>query len=196
MNQERLLKETEQVIAESAVPSVVEVKTPTRVDELSEIIEQAEKLVELNKRLRNVILKITNSSDWVKMGDKLYLQASGAEKLMRDLGIQLVEIMERQIVEEPDGHFYVLYRGKFEWKGRQIIVEGLRSSRDPFFCRKGGREIPPDQINRSIVIKSAFSNMIARGVSILLGLRNLTEEDLRGVIDQRKVTKVEFEKNV
>lgn len=179
-------------IAESAIPSVIEDKIPTRAEEIEQVIEQAEKLVELNKKLRKVILKITDSNDWIKMGDKLYLQASGAEKLMRDLGINLVEIIERQFVEENDGHFWVLYRGVFDWKGRRLIVDGVRSSKDPFFSMRKGQPIPPDQINKSLVIKSAYSNMIARAVSILLGLRNITEEDLKGIINEEKVTKVEF----
>lgn len=195
MRQMEVLKETNsQKIAESAVPSVIEERVPTMVDEIEAVIEQAERMIELNKRLRRVVLNITDSADWVKMGNKWYLQASGAEKLMRDLGINLIEILERQIVEEPDGHFYVLYRGVFEFKGRRIVVDGVRSSRDPFFSQRKGQSIPPDQINRSLVIKSAFSNMIARGVSILLGLRNLTDEDLKGIIEEEKVTKVEFKK--
>ena len=70
-----------------------------------------------------------------------------------------------------------------------LEIEGGRSSNDPFFT-KGNRE--PDPLD---VRKSALANWEARAVTALLGLGNLSAEDLlKNGVDVTKITGVDFQK--
>lgn len=137
-----------------------------------------------------------NPGDFVRHASKdgsresFYLQATGARKVRTFFGIYF---RERSITVEPLGtdeqtgidHYnyevtgvagsQVLDRmmGTDTMGGTQIDVFGSRSSRDGFFA-KGDRE--PDQND---VKKAALSNWEARAVVGLLGLQNLSRDDLK-----------------
>jgi hypothetical protein len=169
----------------SAVPSVVEEK-----DYFVEEVEKAEKRLEALAKQRMLILKLTKPYDWVNFGGRAYLSAYGAERLMLLFNISY-KIGEPEIKYDQDGHFTVIFRGSFTWGDKTIEEIGIRSSRDPFFSRAKGQDIPPHQIRLSDVIKSARSNLIARGVSTLLGLRGLSIADVTKMVGKIE-TKVEF----
>jgi hypothetical protein len=160
----------------SGVPSVVEEK-----DYFVEEVEKAEKRLEALAKQRMLILKLTKPYDWVNFGGKAYLSAYGAERLMLLFNISY-KIGEPEIKYDQDGHFTVIFRGTFTWGDKTIEEIGIRSSRDPFFSRAKGQDIPPHQIRLSDVIKSARSNLIARGVSTLLGLRGLQIQDVTKMV--------------
>jgi hypothetical protein len=160
----------------SGVPSVVEEK-----DYFVEEVEKAEKRLEALAKQRMLILKLTKPYDWVNFGGKAYLSAYGAERLMLLFNISY-KIGEPEIRYDQDGHFTVIFRGTFTWGDKTIEEIGIRSSRDPFFSRAKGQDIPPHQIRLSDVIKSARSNLIARGVSTLLGLRGLQIQDVTKMV--------------
>jgi len=169
----------------SAVPSVIEEK-----DYFVEEVEKAEKRLEALAKQRMLILKLTKPYDWVNFGGKAYLSAYGAERLMLLFNISY-KIGEPEIKYDQDGHFTVIFRGIFTWGDKTIEEIGIRSSRDPFFSKAKGQDIPPSQIRLSDVIKSARSNLIARGVSTLLGLRGLSIIDVTKMVGKVE-TKVEF----
>jgi hypothetical protein len=176
----------------SGLPSVVEEK-----DYFVEEVEKAEKRLEALAKQRMLILKLTRPYDWVNFGGRAYLTAYGAERLMLLFNISY-KIGEPEIKYDPDGHFTVIFRGTFTWGDKTIEEIGIRSSRDPFFSRARGQDIPPHQIKLSDVIKSARSNLIARGVSTLLGLRGLNIQDVTkmvGKIDQQVEFKSKEAKN-
>ena len=138
----------------------------------------------------------TNVQDWVKMGDGYYLQASGAQKIRPIWGIYY---RDRQVTKEiyPDGSYAYLVTGKV---GSQILdklyfgeilieIEGGRSSRDSFFA-KPGREVDPLDIR-----KAALANWESRAITALLGLKNMTAEDLqRNGLKVEEIQKVDYEK--
>lgn len=164
------------VAAFSGLPSVVEEK-----DYFVEEVEKAEKRLEALAKQRMLILKLTKPYDWVNFGGRAYLSAYGAERLMLLFNISY-KIGEPEIKYDQDGHFTVIFRGTFTWGDKTIEEIGIRSSRDPFFSRAKGQDIPPHQIRLSDVIKSARSNLIARGVSTLLGLRGLQIQDVMKMV--------------
>ena len=168
----------------SGVPSVVE------KDYFVEEVEKAEKRLEALSKQRLLILKLTRPYDWVNFGGKAYLSAYGAERLMLLFNISY-KIGEPEIKYHDDGHFTVIFRGTFTWGDKTIEEIGIRSSKDPFFSKAKGQDIPPSQIKLSDIIKSARSNLIARGVSTLLGLRGLSITDVTKMIGKIE-TKVEF----
>jgi hypothetical protein len=180
------------VEAFSGLPSVVEEK-----DYFVEEVEKAEKRLEALNKQRMLILKLTRPYDWVNFGGRAYLSAYGAERLMLLFNISY-KIGDPEIKYDQEGHFTVIFRGTFTWGDKTIEEIGIRSSRDPFFSRAHKQDIPPHQIRLSDVIKSARSNLIARGVSTLLGLRGLSIQDVTkmvGKIDQHVEFKTKEIKN-
>jgi len=169
----------------SGLPSVVEER-----DYFVEEVEKAEKRLEALAKQRMLILKLTRPYDWVNFGGRAYLTAYGAERLMLLFNISY-QIGEPEIKYDQDGHFTVIFKGIFNWGDKSIEEIGIRSSRDPFFSRAKGQDIPPHQIRLSDVIKSARSNLISRGVSALLGLRGLSITDVTKMVGKVE-TKVEF----
>jgi hypothetical protein len=173
----------------SGVPSVIEEK-----DYFVEEVEKAERRLEALARQRMLIIKLTRPYDWVKFGGTAYLSAYGAERLVQVFNISY-HIGEPEIKYHEDGHFTVIIRGTFTWGERTIEEIGIRSSKDKFFSKAGNQSIPPHQIRLSDVIKAARSNLIARGVATLLGLRGLSIADVVKMVGKVE-KKVEFKKKV
>lgn len=170
-------------------------------DSIVKIAEQAEKRIEAVKKIKILSLKVTNKNDWVDEGGKPYLQSSGAEKVARLFGISWqLESPERSQTEE--GHFTYTYKGQFSFSGASIEVIGMRSSKSPFFSTrykwKGNQKtkttLPPSEVDEANVQKSALTNCIANGISRLLGIRNLTWEELKEGGIEKPSTKIEYGK--
>jgi len=141
------------------------------------IAEQAEKRLAAFETIWKGSLSRTNASDWVNEGGKPYLQASGAQKISRWLGVSW---RVSPPVEEDlgGGHYLIKYTGEFALGGAVITETGSRSSKDPFFSKAKGRDLPASEIDKGNVMKAAYTNLLGRGIQSLLGLRNLTWADL------------------
>ncbi len=157
--------------------------TPITDDTLISLAEQAEKRIDAMNKIKRVAIKLTNKHDWTDQGGKPYLQVSGAEKIARMFGISWR--ISEPIREDMDGgHFSFTYRGNFSLAGATIDAIGTRSSKDGFFKKYSGKgddrvELPASEIDRGDVKKSAYTNCIGNGITRLLGIRNLTYEDLQ-----------------
>jgi len=169
------------------------------------IAEQAEKRVEAMQKIKRMALKLTNPHDWVDENGKPYLQASGAEKVARLFGISWR--MSEPIRENIEGgHFTYTYHGEFSLAGASIEAIGTRSSKDGFFKKyewKGDGEkrtrveLPVSEIDPGDVKKSAYTNLLGNGITRLLGIRNLTYEDLKEYagISKEQISSVEYRKS-
>ncbi|MFB3926810.1 MAG: hypothetical protein ACE14T_12240 [Syntrophales bacterium] len=181
------------------------VATPITDDTLISLAEQAERRIDAMTKIKKVSLKLTNSHDWTDQGGKPYLQVSGAEKIARMFGISW-KISEPTLEYQEGGHFAFTYKGYFSLAGASIEVIGTRSSKDGFFKKyswetgdDGKREkteLPPSEIDRGDVKKAAYTNCIGNGITRILGLRNMTYDDLREFagITPEMVNKVDFKK--
>jgi hypothetical protein len=187
MNETSLVPE-EQALAFSAIPSVVEEE-----DLFIAEVKKAEKRLEALAKQRMLIIKLTRPYDWIRYGDSAYLKSYGAERLRLFFNISYKVIDKPEIIRHEDGHFTVIFRGTFSWGGQTIEEIGIRSSKDPFFCKVGNQSIPPDQIRMSDVMKAARSNLIARGIATLLGLRGLSIADVSKMLGKIEAH-VEFKK--
>jgi hypothetical protein len=188
MNENSLVPEEQVLGAFSAIPSVVEEE-----DLFIAEVKKAEKRLEALAKQRMLIIKLTRPYDWIRYGDSAYLKSYGAERLRLFFNISYKVIDKPEIIRHEDGHFTVIFRGVFSWGGQTIEEIGIRSSRDPFFSKVGNQSIPPDQIKMSDVIKAARSNLIARGIATLLGLRGLSIADVSKMLGKIE-TQVEFKK--
>jgi hypothetical protein len=142
-------------------------------------------------------LRVTNAHDWINQQGKPYLAVSGAEKIARLFGISW-RIDEPVREDEEGGHFTYTYKGYFSLSGITIEAIGTRSSKDGFFKRYRGKgddrvELPASEIDKSDVKKAAYTNCIGNGITRLLGIRNLTWEELQVAgIKVEGMAKVEY----
>jgi len=168
------------------------------------IADQAEKRVEAMGRIKRMALRLTNRHDWVDENGKPYLQASGAEKVGRLFGVSW-RISEPTFDNEDGGHFMFTYKGEFSLAGATIEAVGTRSSKDGFFKQYryegvgDGRkriELPPSEIDKGDVKKAAYTNLVANGITRLLGIRNLTYDDLKDYagITKEQIMSVQYAK--
>jgi hypothetical protein len=165
-------------------------------DSLLALADKAERQIDAIRKIKSIVIKVTNPQDWINQNDKPYLQASGAEKVARIFGIGW-RIDEPILEFEPDGHFQYTYKGYFTLGGITIEAIGTRSSKDGFFKKYGkDKEIlPPSEIDKGDVKKSAYTNLLGNGITRLLGIRNLTWEEVKvGGIDKSKSAKVDYKK--
>lgn len=162
-------------------------------DSLLAVAEAAEKRIDAMVKIKRLSLKMTNPHDWTDQGGKPYLQVSGAEKIGRLFGISW-RIDEPTFDMEEGGHFGYTYKGYFTLAGVTIEVIGTRSSKDPFFKKyKDGTELPISAIDKGDVKKAAYTNLLGSGITRILGLRNLTWEELSEAgINKDSVSKVDF----
>lgn len=165
------------------------------------LAEQAEKRVTALNKIKKAALLATNARDWTDQNGNPYLQVSGSEKVGRVFGIAW-KIDEPVFEMEESGHFSYTYKGYFTVAGATIEAIGTRSSKDGFFKRYAGKgedrkELPPSEIDKGDLKKAAYTNCIGNGITRLLGLRNLTWDDLKEFagIDKSQVGRVDYKKN-
>jgi hypothetical protein len=183
-----------------------EVSTPIADDTLIGLAEQAEKRIDAMNKIKRVAIKLTNKHDWVDQSGRPYLQVSGAEKIARMFGISW-RISEPVFETAEGGHFSYTYRGDFSLAGASIQAIGTRSSKDGFFKKysyekqENGEkdkkvELPPSEIDKGDLKKAAYTNCIGNGITRLLGIRNLTYDDLQEFagLTQDTLGKVEYKK--
>jgi len=183
--------EIQEVVVEKAgLPTPLEVeldsqKAIARISAISNVIEGCAK----------VSIQRTNPKDWVKMGDSYYLQATGAQKIRPIWGIYY---RDREVTREsnPDGSYSYIVTGKVGSKvldqlyGEVMIdIDGGRSSSDAFFSSSNRVPDPMD------IRKAALANWEARAVTALIGLKNMSAEDLKNNgISVAGVAKVDYQK--
>jgi hypothetical protein len=175
-------------------------------DGLLQMAERAEARVNAVNKIKQIALKVTNARDWTNQQGNPYLQVSGSEKIANLFNISWL-IDEPTFEEEADGHFTYTYMGTFKVQGRSIQVTGSRSSKDPFFkkyeyVKEAGKpdkkvEKPISAIDRRDVKMAAMTNLLGNGITRLLGIRNLTWEDLEAYanIEMEQVGKIDYKKN-
>ncbi len=153
-------------------------------DALIQIANQAEARIDAVVKIKQVALKVTNIDDWVDQQGKPYLMASGSEKIANLFNISW-RIDEPAIDKEtdPDGKEFITYtyKGEFSLGGRTIEVEGSRSSRDEFFKKfiwENGQKKGEKPLDRRDLKMAALTNLLGNGITRILGIRNLTYEDL------------------
>lgn len=185
-----------------------EALTVISTDSLINIANKAELRIEAVKKIKGLSLRVTNYQDWVDQNGKPYLQTSGGEKIARLFGISWTVEEPRTQQDGDEGHYMVTYKGIFTLGNASIECIGTRSSKDGFFKKyeKGtyvndkyvqGKELPPGAIDIGDVVKSAYTNLIGNGITRLLGIRNLTYDDLaESGVDVSKITKVEYKSKV
>ena len=164
-------------------------------------------------RIKTASLKITNTEDWINMGGKPYLQATGCEKLMAVWGIFIKSYTMIPTVPEAQRMFRDGIPVAFSVEGYagcrtfssdpdhvSKFFAGRNSDDDFFRVRYEGEGDARHKVRRPMteidvldVAKSAFSNFKVHVVTEILGIRNMTWNELKAH-DIKAGGKVEFKK--
>ena len=162
------------------------------------IADRAEKMANVEKRLRQIALKVTNKSDWVDEGGKPYLQWSGAARIASTFGVSYVNLSTTVQKYTDDKGEYVIFecKGTILWKGRQIEEIGTGSTRDSFFGKRAGQWLPLSEVDLPNVRKKAQTNFLNRGLKSIAGLSFTWEEvtEATGLKPENVGGKVDFKK--
>ena len=161
------------------------IKALEKVQAITKVIDGAVRLA----------LQRTSAQDWVSMGGKWYLQATGVEKIRGVFGLYF---RDRSITREdfPDGTYAYICNGTAGSKlldslyGETTVeIEGMRSSKDGFFSANNRQ---PDAMD---VRKAAYANFTVRAAKALLGFGNYSSNDLAGMgVKVNEATKVDYQK--
>jgi len=165
-----------------------------------DIIATAERRIERITKLKLFALKSTNSDDWIDQNGRPYLTGSGAEKVARLFGVKIKDVKsEKRTSDDEKGKFYYyLVTGTAMLKDNQDSIEavGTCSSKDQFFAKRNGVLLPLSEVDETNILKSAYTNFVVNSITRLLGIRNMTWEELNSVgINKEKVAKVEYKSN-
>ena len=169
------------------------------IEEGEDLISIAQRRVDTVQKLINVSLKITTYRDWVNQNGTPYLVHSGAEKIARLFGIKLENInTERTWAEDSRGKYYIYKTtGRATLPGKYDSIEALGtcSQRDKFFAFSNRKWKDTLEIDETNIMKASYSNFTVNAITHLLGIRNLTWEQLEEAkIDTSKIQKVEYDK--
>lgn len=140
--------------------------------DLDTAVQNAEKFVELQSKIRQMAVKVTSIFDWIDEGGKPYLQEQGAQKIAMCFGISIQNVScETDHNKDSKGDYIVYnYNGEAVWQGRVTPQLGTCSSRDKFFGRRKGELLPLTEVNLPDVRKKAYTNMLNRAIKSCLGL--------------------------
>lgn len=150
------------------------------------------------KTIMDLALANTLPSDWWNMGGNAWLDAPGAERIGRALGLTIKDwTWEKMDFKDDDGvHYYIVSRGKVGHEPSNLWTDaiGVAWSRKPFWYKSGDYKKHVGEINMGNIIKDSYSDMERNGITRLLGLRGLPWSHLKDYgIDQKTAKQVEFE---
>ena len=147
-----------------------------------DILAIAEKRVDTFNKIKLIALRATNKMDWVDQDGSPYLQGSGSEKVGRLFGLDWKLKGDPRKVNSDDDrgpfYFYEVRMLVSSKSGDTIEAVGTCSSRDSFFAKAKGAWRLLSEIDETNILKSAYTNALSNGVTKLLGLRNLTWEEV------------------
>jgi len=168
------------------------------IERVEDLISIAQQRIEVVPRLVDLSLKVTNYRDWVNQGEGPYLVHSGAEKIARLFGIKILNVdTKKEWAKDTRGEYYI-YRttGTVALPGTIDSIEamGTCSQRDAFFAKAKGEWLDSIEVDETNIMKASYSNFVVNGITHLLGLRNLTwEQVIKAGIDKSKVLKVDYQ---
>ena len=174
-----------------------------------DMVERAKLGVELAKEMKVAALAATNERDWIQHGEAAYLQESGTNKIAVVFGLSFKNTKTARYEENLEGKTVIRYIATVTVimpmgnTTREIDMEGLASSDDPFFSERKNRKtgerfsLPLSEINLNNIAKKAVTNAMGRGARKILGLSNLTWAEVSAGTGMKKgtIAKVDYQKS-
>ena len=149
------------------------------IEALLKLAETADKRVAALKRLRLASIRATNNHDWVDQSGNPYLQASGGQKIapLWGIGWQILS-HSKTISSDADSYIWESILRFTDPTGRIVEAIGTRSSKDDLFAKRGDTYLPMSEVDEPSIKKASVTNCVGRGISEMVGLRNITWEEL------------------
>lgn len=169
----------------------------TQLDQTEDILAAANRRVAQLDQIVTLALKRTNNNDWVDQQGKPYLTCSGAEKIARLFGVNWCNVKAEKIIssDEQGQYYFYEFSGEFRLGRDNIFAVGTCSQKDAFFSKSKEGIKPASEIDETNIRKAAYSNMVVNGVTRILGIRNLTWDQVKASgIDPSKSAKVTYDK--
>jgi hypothetical protein len=168
--------------------------TASDVDVLA-VIERRNAMLE---RILQYAISATHSGQWVDQQGKPYPTAAAAEVMARRCAVRIENVHTEKVPSSDDkGPFYLYVSsctaslpGGYD----SIQAMGTCSSRDTFLGTetRAGRAL--SEIDEGNILKAAYSNMLVNSICRLLGVRNLTWEQLSQYgINQGGAARVDYQ---
>lgn len=190
--QQLALPETKPAAEMQPIPAAALSPVPQLPVLTEEDVKRAEKGAGLARRITLASVKITHEMDWSNYDGEPYLDDQGTDKLAMLWGVTIYcdGIFEDR--REDDKGRYIIYtaRGRGERQGREVEVIGTATTRNPFYSRAKGKDVPLEDIDLTRVKKHSYSNMHQHAVKRLIGLRAITWSDLEAVLGKEAVDRI------
>ena len=182
------------VISDSPANQLIDMPHYDVVD-IEKQVEVLEKRIELSNRIKQVVFKCTSRSDWADMNGKpYYLQCHGAEKIAAHFGVGWKNVAYTKDIKE-NGHYIYTCKMTMIFNSREIEVIGTRASDCAFFGYKNKKLRDVESIDETNIKKSAYTNCLGSGIKRMLGIRDLTWEEIKdNVREEGVVNKVTYNK--
>lgn len=161
-----------------------EAKKPTKKQQSSEIVKPAESIDSIKKRwddFSKVKKELLSKEDIMTFNNRPYVKESGWRKIATAFNISLIiQERHREEHENEKGKYYIwrYYVKAKAPNGRIQEAEGSCTSQDPFFSKKRGEEVTP---NESDIIHTAQTVAYNRAISDLVGGGQLSAEELKSL---------------
>jgi len=153
-------------------------------EQIQDVLDASMRMAELQRRIVETAVRITNHQDWTNLGGKPYLCEAGAMKAASVLPVEIycIEKPTKTWADDENGRYYI-YACEYgaKWKGGlgAVTATGTASSRDKFFSMKNGERLPLSEIDETNLIKKCATNGRHNAIVRLLGLQNLTMEEVK-----------------
>jgi len=147
-----------------------------------DVIEIAQKRIKWMDELISMSLARLRPGDVVSLEGRPYIVSDGCYKIARLFGLKIKYTGLPQKVEAQDKkgtYFYFVHAATVSLpNGDSIDVIGNCSSRDPFFGKVEGNWRPLEDVDVLDIMQKAQTNTDRKGIAKLLGLNNITWDDV------------------
>jgi len=175
-------KEMAEVVV--APPEII-ATTETGGLDIVQTVDRLEKSISAYQRIKELALKLTRPEDWVDMGGKPYLLESGAQKIAKAFGVEIFDVsLEQKIFTDDRGSYSVFVaKGKARSKILGSYVEdiGTCSQRDKFFGMEKGQFKQLEDVDITVVMKKAVTNLFGRLIDRAIGLGGTNWKELEAL---------------
>ncbi len=156
------------------------IESEASASELEDALEIIERRNALFQRVMQVAIQTTSPGDWVDQDGKPYLQGSGAEKVARRFAVRVYDVnhdLENHTDDRGPYYMYITTGKVGLGTGKESIEAiGTCSSRDNLFSHGGKKDLK--DVDRGNIMKKSYTNFLVNGITRLLGIRNLTWDEL------------------
>lgn len=185
----------DEAIEQAEVPLI---SIPARELSIEQQIDKLEKNIELFNKIKLVSLKLTKEKDWVlQREDSPYLMDRGAENIAIAWGIDISGVeLKMEWAEDEKGRYYIYTAtGKAYAKklGRYVEDIGICSQRDKFFGMASGTLKEIEDVDMANIKRKAVTNLYNRLIKRVVGLGNVTTDDLVAAgLDVKKIARIDY----